>query len=98
MPLSRRRLIAGFSALAGAALAGLGIRNATARYYDGPVSDHFDGRHFFDPNGSPPKSPFDLVRWQLADGKEKWPEWAPSPYRDKPPPRIDGPAWRISYV
>ena len=24
--------------------------------YDGPVSDHFDGLHFFDPDGAPPKS------------------------------------------
>jgi hypothetical protein len=27
--------------------------------YDGPVSDHFDGLQFFDPDGAPPKfSPF----------------------------------------
>ena len=28
----------------------------SARYYDGPVSDHFDGTRFFDPHSSPPKS------------------------------------------
>ena len=24
--------------------------------YSGPVSDHFDGTHFFDPDGAPPKA------------------------------------------
>ena len=35
----------------------------------------------------------------IANGdRQKWPEWAPSPYSDKPPARVDGPEWRISYV
>ena len=34
-----------------------------ARYYDGPVSDHFDGTRFFDAHSSPPKSIATLLRW-----------------------------------
>ena len=34
-----------------------------SRYYDGPVSDHFDGERFFDPDGAPPRSRRDLLRW-----------------------------------
>ena len=30
--------------------------------------------------------------------KSKWPTWAPSPYVDRPPARVEGTAWRISYV
>ncbi|MDE2285851.1 MAG: MBL fold metallo-hydrolase, partial [Hyphomicrobiales bacterium] len=30
--------------------------------------------------------------------KAKWPAWAPSPYADRPPERITGARWRISYV
>ena len=56
-----------------------------ARYYDGPVSDHFDGTRFIDPNGSAPKTFVDLMRWRFAGGGAKWPERAPSPYSDKPP-------------
>jgi L-ascorbate metabolism protein UlaG (beta-lactamase superfamily) len=98
MPLfTRRRLLAGSAAIA--AIAGVfGLRNAAARYYDGPVSDHFDGTRFFDPNGSPPKAFTDLLRWYRSRDKAEWPERAPSPYSDRPPARVEGPEWRISYV
>jgi L-ascorbate metabolism protein UlaG (beta-lactamase superfamily) len=68
--------------------------------YDGPVSDHFDGLHFFDPDGSPPRSLGELMRWQFGSGRkrENWPEWVPSPYADSPPPRVDGSRVRLSFV
>jgi L-ascorbate metabolism protein UlaG (beta-lactamase superfamily) len=73
-----------------------------SRYYNGPASDHFDGERFFDPHGAPPKSRRDLLRW-FADRhyrgtRAKWPAAAPSPYADRPPARVSGAAWRISYV
>lgn len=98
MKLSRRHLIWMLTAAVGAGLSVVGMRTARARYYDGPVSDHFDGTHFFDPHGVPPKSLPDLLRWWTANGEAKWPDWAPSPYSDRPPPRVVGPDWRISYV
>jgi hypothetical protein len=33
--------------------------------YDGPISDHFDGTHFFDPDGAPPKTLGQVLRWQF---------------------------------
>jgi L-ascorbate metabolism protein UlaG (beta-lactamase superfamily) len=73
-----------------------------SRYYNGPVSDHFDGERFFDPLGLPPRSRRDLLRWrfgrQSRAQRAKWPGRAPSPYADHPPPRVGGAAWRISYV
>jgi L-ascorbate metabolism protein UlaG (beta-lactamase superfamily) len=73
-----------------------------SRYYNGPVSDHFDGERFFDPNGTPPRSRGDLLRWrfgrQSRETRAKWPAWAPSPYADRPPARVEGAAWRVSYV
>jgi L-ascorbate metabolism protein UlaG (beta-lactamase superfamily) len=30
--------------------------------------------------------------------KAKWPVWAPSPYADRPPSRVEGATWRIAYV
>ncbi len=72
------------------------------RYYTGPISDHFDGVRFFDPHGVPARSRRDLLRW-LADRRwrgtrARWPAWAPSPYADRPPARVEGSTWRISYV
>ncbi len=43
MPASRRRIVAALGAVSAAGLLALTGRNAMARYYDGPVSDHFDG-------------------------------------------------------
>jgi L-ascorbate metabolism protein UlaG (beta-lactamase superfamily) len=73
-----------------------------SRYYSGPVSDHFNGERFFDPNGAAPRGRRDLNRWLVErywrGTRAKWPAWAPSPYEDRPPSRVDGTAWRISYV
>jgi L-ascorbate metabolism protein UlaG (beta-lactamase superfamily) len=72
-----------------------------SRYYHGPASDHFDGEHFFDPHGVPPRSRGVFLRWQFErrrGSKAKWPAWAPSPFADRPPARVEGAVWRISYV
>jgi len=73
-----------------------------SRYYHGPVSDHFDGERFFNPHGAPPRSRHDLLRWfvdrRFRGTRAKWPAWAPSPYSDRPPTRVEDEAWRISYV
>jgi L-ascorbate metabolism protein UlaG (beta-lactamase superfamily) len=68
--------------------------------YDGPVSDHFDGLRFFDPDGVPPKSLREVLRWQFGSGRQRqpWPEWAPSPHADIPPPRVAGDKVRLSFV
>ena len=95
---TRRRLVSGLSA----ALAGAGGlfygRSAYARYYDGPVSDHFDGVRFFDPLGRPPKPFTDLLRWWTAGGRTLWPETQPSPFNETPPARVSGNEWRITFV
>ena len=65
--------------------------------YVGPVSDHFDGERFFDPDGAPPKGRGDLLRWQWKGGRAKWPEWAPSPFFDVPPARVTS-GVRLSFV
>ncbi|WP_407177889.1 MBL fold metallo-hydrolase [Bradyrhizobium sp. STM 3562] len=68
--------------------------------YSGPKSDHFDGERFFDPDGAPPKAFRDVLRWQFDRDRNraKWPKWAPSPFADKPPPRVDGGKVRLSFV
>src|ERR1700738_714985 len=68
--------------------------------YSGPVSDHFDGLHFFDPDGSPPKSLGEVLRWQLSRSRQRavWPDWVPSPYADTPLQRVDGSKVRLSFV
>jgi L-ascorbate metabolism protein UlaG (beta-lactamase superfamily) len=98
MPASRRRIVAALGAASAAGLLAVTGRNAMARYYDGPVSDHFDGTRFFDPKGAQPRSTLDLIRWRLSGTRASWPERSPSPYTDRPPAEVNDTSWRISFV
>jgi hypothetical protein len=98
MKLSRRRLFTLLAAAAAAGTGGLGARAATSRYYDGPISDHFDGLRFLDPDGMPPKSIRDVVRWWSSGRKSEWPLSYPSPHSDRPPPRVAGSSLRVAFV
>lgn len=68
--------------------------------HDGPVSDHFNGTHFFDPDGAPPKSLGDVLRWQFGGDRKRatWPDWVPNEHDDTPPPRVSGDKVRLSFV
>jgi L-ascorbate metabolism protein UlaG (beta-lactamase superfamily) len=70
------------------------------KFYSGPVSDHFDGRQFFDPDGIPPKSLREVLRWQFGRSRQRevWPKWVPSPHTDTPPERVHGGKVRLSFV
>ena len=81
------------SATAVLTLGGVGysaIARSRNRYYDGPVTDHFDGVRFFRPGQSTDRGVADLLRWQLSGGRQPWPESFPSPFADRPPERVDG--------
>jgi L-ascorbate metabolism protein UlaG (beta-lactamase superfamily) len=43
--------------------------------YHGPVSDHFDGRHFFNRGASAGRPLADLLRWQRTRQATPWPRW-----------------------
>lgn len=99
MPVTRRRI---FGLLAGAgALVGVpSLWMSRMKTYDGPASDHFNGLHFFDPDGAPPKSLREVLRWQFSGKRQRatWPEWVPSHHADTPPERVDGGKVRLSFV
>jgi L-ascorbate metabolism protein UlaG (beta-lactamase superfamily) len=73
---------------------------SSRKTYSGPISDHFDGRQFFDPDGVPPKSLRQVLRWQFGRDRQRktWPKWAPSPHADAPPARVDGEQVRLSFI
>jgi L-ascorbate metabolism protein UlaG (beta-lactamase superfamily) len=85
MKLSRRRIFtgAGLALAGGAAWLSFGGRSANA-YYNGPVSDHFDGRIFYNRGAEGPKSFGEFLRWNLIESSEAWPDSFPSPHA--PPP------------
>jgi L-ascorbate metabolism protein UlaG (beta-lactamase superfamily) len=59
-------------------------------YYQGPVSEHFDGLLFSD--GRPvTKGLIDVWRWQTSKrNREAFPKHYPAPPQDKPPARVEG--------
>src|SRR5690242_1767884 len=68
------------------------------RYYDGPVSDHFDGDRFFNPDGEPPRRLLDVLRWQIAGRREPWPVHLPSPAPPDRPPHWVQEGTRLAFV
>lgn len=43
--------------------------------YEGPESDHFNGKIFFDPQGFQLKTFGQFLKWQLGESKTPWPVW-----------------------
>ena len=72
MKITRRRLFGSFAGVSAALAGGFATRSAISRYYDGPLSDHFDGLRFFDPHGMPPGTLIcdeeDIVEQQVVTG------------------------------
>lgn len=93
--------IAAGAALGAAAVAGGVVwarQRAPNRYYDGPVRENFDGTRFRLPGAPTPRGFGDLLRWQLSGERSPWPESYPSPYRDRPPRRVEGRDLRVAFV
>ena len=68
--------------------------------YTGPVSDHFDGTHFYDRDGMPPKKLSEVLRWQFGSARTRaaWPDWVENAFADTPPASVTGDKARISFV
>lgn len=98
---SRRRLLkvlAGFGAVGAGGWALFGGTRANA-YYQGPLSDHFDGLRFFNPSGVKPKGFEAFFKWQFSRESAAWPASYPSPHpQDRPPARFEGEGARIVYA
>jgi L-ascorbate metabolism protein UlaG (beta-lactamase superfamily) len=96
---SRRRVLRWLGAVG---LGGVGSMSAvfSARnaYYNGPVSDHFDGVRFFNPAGRGPKGLGTLLKWTFTTRAEPWPDTFISPFEDTPPSRFDGQGARVTYI
>jgi L-ascorbate metabolism protein UlaG (beta-lactamase superfamily) len=73
-------------------------RKANA-YYSGPITDHFNGEHFFNPGGSSPRGLWQVARLYTSETWSMWPPRLPSPFApDKPPRRIDGQRARLVLI
>lgn len=68
------------------------------RYYSGLQSDHFDGKHFFNPGKPMDKGFGAFLKWRLTASRNPWPEYSELKSYDTPPNRVEGAELRVSYV
>ncbi len=69
-----------------------------SRYYSGPPGDHFDGTRFFGPVKSGGKGLRELLKWQLAGGRAKWPRRVENAAFPPPPARVEGATIRLTMI
>jgi L-ascorbate metabolism protein UlaG (beta-lactamase superfamily) len=80
------------------AFAAVGCGSSIAPAYHGAVSDHFDGKHFYNYERTPERQLEDAIRRQ-EPGRHRghWDKWQEMP-TDTPPPRVAGSALRVTFV
>jgi L-ascorbate metabolism protein UlaG (beta-lactamase superfamily) len=67
-------------------------------YYSGQVSDHFDGKRFYNPGKPFDKGLASFLKWRLTADRQEWPEYTELVAYDNPPERIIGDRLRVSFV
>ncbi len=58
-------------------------------YYQGPISDHFDGVRFFVPNHRVSNCTSDLLKWQFNGEKARWPKRLENRPHQPPPKSVN---------
>lgn len=70
----------------------------SAPAYRGPVSDHFDGRHFYNKTPAEHRSFFRLLKWMITRERGKWLPYSDLPYGHPPPMEVADGKIRVTFV
>jgi len=65
-------------------------------YHQGPSSDHFNGKRFF--NKEPDNSFFDHLKWLWEMETIEWPDWVDDPPQPTPIANVKEGELRITYI
>lgn len=49
-----------------------------------PISDHCDGKRFFNPSGMAPKGLKAVLKWRFSSERKPWPKWVENKVRSEP--------------
>lgn len=64
-----------------------------------PPSDHFDGRHFFNPGiSAPTRGLSSVLRWKVQSRPASWPVHVPNPPFAPPPPAVEPGDVAITFI
>ena len=66
--------------------------------HQGPPSDHFDGRAFFNSNASAGRSFWDFLRWRFNSKRKPWPAWVENRARPALPAHLDPDQITLTFV
>jgi L-ascorbate metabolism protein UlaG (beta-lactamase superfamily) len=67
-------------------------------YYDGGISDHFDGKRFYDPEKKSNNNSLSFIKWIFIRKAKSWPKHIDVESYDIPPKRVYGDEIRVSNV
>lgn len=74
------------------------LLTSCSRYVEGPVTDHFDGKRFFNPGKPHEVGFFDFLKWKFTADRGPWPNYSELRQYDSPPERVYGSKLRVSYI
>src|ERR1700750_619481 len=64
-----------------------------------PISDHCDGRHFFNPGPTGrPRGLFQVLRWRMRGERDAWPKQLSNPVFPPPPVHVDAGGAAITFI
>jgi L-ascorbate metabolism protein UlaG (beta-lactamase superfamily) len=66
--------------------------------YNGPVSDHFDGQHFYNPRNGTPHGSGSVVKWLTNREPGPWRNWIDAAPGPPPPERVSAGNMRATFV
>jgi len=67
-------------------------------YYQGPKSDHFDGKRFFNPWDPGSNLFYKVMYWKMTSKRKPWPEFDENQQLDIPPGHVNGNTLRVCFV
>jgi L-ascorbate metabolism protein UlaG (beta-lactamase superfamily) len=68
------------------------------KLYRGPVSGHFDGKHFFNPGGPALRGPGSLLQWLANREPGPWREWTSASPGPPPLARVSDGGLRVTFI
>ncbi len=66
--------------------------------YEGPVSDHFNGRHFLNRDPIEEHGASSLFKFLFSTERDKWPSWTENKTYPKPPERVGSGELRATFI
>jgi L-ascorbate metabolism protein UlaG (beta-lactamase superfamily) len=73
-------------------------RTFSAPRYQGPITNHFNGKKFLNLDPPERKGFIDVLRWQLTSKRSSWNKWTHSQPGNRPAPRVSGKGLRVTFI